>query len=93
MSLFISRRGAEARRREGICSRKDRKERKEVVCAAGYLKPIGVAFAATFGLESGYAANPTSLRSLRPLRESRFSSFLRASAPPREPIYSYEAAA
>jgi hypothetical protein len=60
-----------------IFSRKDRKDRKVVVRAAGNMVPSFAAQYAVLNDESGFAASATFSRPLRSLRETLFSSFLR----------------
>ena len=62
-------------------SRKDRKERKEAVSAAGFMTQFFAAPVATLDEEGGFAASSTPLRTLRSLRETPFS--LSPSASPR----------
>jgi hypothetical protein len=61
-----------------ISSREERKGHKDVVSAAGSLSLSDIAPAATLAEESGFAASATSLRSLRALRETNFSSYFPA---------------
>ncbi len=77
---------AKAQRSEGFFSRKERKEREEVVSAAGTMNLSAVARSVRLPVEGSFAARSTSLRSLRSLRETQLIFFLRASASPCEPF-------